>query len=69
MVFDLLNNGIPLPFDGTLEEEPGVPGQKKRRRVLFTGGLLGPMGYPDGPMYPFIMGPAEDEAEEEDPNP
>lgn len=58
-----------MPFEGILEEEPAVPG-RKRRRVLFTGGLLGPMGYPGGSMYPFIMGPVADyDEEDEDPNP
>lgn len=63
------NDEAPMPFRGVFEEEPEVPG-KKRRKVLFTGGLLGPMGYPGASMYPFIMGPVEDlYEEEEDPNP
>ena len=63
------NSDAPMPFRGIFEGEPEVPG-KRERRVLFTGGLLGPMGCPDGPMYPFIMGPTEDfYGEEEDPNP
>ena len=64
--FDM--EGSPIPFSGVFEEEPEVPG-KKTRRVLFTGGLLGPMGYMNGPVYPFVMGPADYEEEEEDPNP
>ena len=68
MVFDLYSEGIPLPFDGTMEGDPEVP-ERKKRRVYFTGGLMGPIGYPDGTVYPFIMGPVEDYEEEEDPNP
>lgn len=64
------NEDAPMPFDGVLEEEPEVPDRKKPRRVLFTGGMLGPMGYMNGPIYPFIMGPADYfDDEEEDPNP
>jgi len=80
MVKDFYNDDAPMPFrdmlEGEPEGEPEVPGHKKRK-AIFTGGLLGPMGYPvgypigypDGPMYPFIMGPTEDSYEEEDPNP
>ena len=64
--FDM--EGGPNPFSGIFEEDPGVPG-KKSRRVLFTGGMLGPMGYMNGQVYPFIIGPEEDYEEEEDPNP
>lgn len=60
----------PMPFRGTYEEEPEVPG-KKRRKVIFNAGLPGPMGYPGGSMmYPFVMGPVLGyEEEDEDPNP
>lgn len=69
MTVPFYNDEAPMPFRGVVEEEPEVPG-KKRRKVLFTTGLVGPMGYPDGPMYPFIMGPSEDlDEEDEDPNP
>jgi len=79
MVKDFYNDEAPMPFrdvvEGEMEVDPEVPGHKKHK-AIFTGGLLGPMGYPvsypigypDGPMYPFIMGPTED-YEEEDPNP
>jgi len=82
MAKDFYNDDAPMPFrnmvEGEPEGEPEVPGQQKRKMV-FTGSLLGqmgypigypmgyPMGYPDGPMYPFIMGSAEDY--EKDPNP
>ena len=69
MASDFYNEDAPKPFDGVYEEEPEAPG-KKRRKVLFTAGLLGPMGYMNGPMYPFVMGPVDGyEEEEEDPNP
>ena len=70
MVSDFYNGDAPTPFGGIYEEEPGVPG-KKRRRVIFNAGLPGPMGYPGGSMmFPFVMGPVLDyEEEEEDPNP
>ena len=67
MTSDFYNKDGPMPFRGMVEEEPAV---KKHRRVIFNSGLLGPMGYPDGPTIPFMMGPvAGYEEEDEDPNP
>ncbi|MDE7262985.1 MAG: hypothetical protein K2N78_13125 [Oscillospiraceae bacterium] len=70
MTSDFYDNDAPMPFQSVFEEEPAVSG-KKRRRVLFNGGLMGPMGYMDGPMLPFVMGPVAgyEEEEDEDPNP
>lgn len=62
------NGDAPMPFQGVFEEEPEEPG-KKRRRVLFTGGMMGPTGFAEGPMYPVLMTTEEDWEEEEDPNP
>lgn len=71
MARNFYNEDAPMPFDGVLEEEPEVPDREHPRRVLFTGGLLGPMGYMNSSTFPFIMGPAEDfyDDREEDPNP
>ena len=67
---DFYNEDAPMPFSGVFEEEPEVPDRRHPRQVWFTGGLLGPMGYMTGPMYPFLMGPVKGfEEEEEDPNP
>ena len=69
MVSNFYNENAPMPFAGLEEEEePLFPGRKKRR-MIFPGAALGPMGYM-GQAYPFMLGPLPvDDYEEEDPNP
>ena len=69
MVSSFYNENGPVLFDGLEEEEPPV---RNNRRMLFPGGILGPLGYM-GQTFPFMMGgpiPADmGDVEEEDPNP
>ena len=70
MKSNFYNENGPIPFDGFIDEEPELP-KKKRHKLLFSSnGMLAPMGYVSGQVYPFYNPVlVEEEEVEVDPNP